>query len=133
MWAHPIMLTLLFFIVSGLVIIIMCKVFDFLTPAYSLWKEIAKGNLAVALALGGKIIGLALILHQAIAQNDTIWQTLGWSSLGIVMLLVAYYVFELITPNLNVNQELLQDNRAVGIVVMSLFIALGWIASASIL
>ncbi|MDD2421285.1 MAG: DUF350 domain-containing protein [Heliobacteriaceae bacterium] len=132
MLTHPAVFALLLFLFSCLVIIGIGLIFHFLTPIDRIREQLAQGNLAVALALGGEILATALILHQAIIHNDTIWQILGWSALGFAMLLIAGYGFQVILPGLNVRAQIAHDNRAVGFIVMSLYLAFGWIIKACI-
>jgi putative membrane protein len=49
--------------------------------------------------------------------------------LGIVLLLLGYWLFELITPSLNVQKELQEKNTAVAIVVGSLLVGIAYIVA----
>lgn len=48
---------------------------------------------------------------------------------GIVLLLLGYWLFELITPKLNVQKELMEKNMAVGVVVAALLLGIAYIVA----
>ncbi len=115
---------------------IIVMAYDIVTPSFKLWPEIQKGNLAVALAVGGQIIGAGIVFWSAISHNAVrdwaVFWTLIWAAFGGAMQIFGFLVFELITPRLAVGKELAEDNRAVGFVSMSIAVALGVIVSACI-
>ena len=47
---------------------------------------------------------------------------------GIVLLLLGYWLFELITPQINVQKELTEKNVAVAIVVAALLLGIAYVA-----
>ena len=81
---------------------------------YKNWEEIKNGNVAVALATGGKILGVCNIFRYSIERiiafrND-------W--MGIIrfyLIIIAYFLFEFLTPKFNVDEEIEKDNRSVGL------------------
>lgn len=121
-----------YFVLSSLVVFIFFLIDDLLVPAYVLWDEIRKGNIAVALATGGKMIGLGFVTMSAIQHNETVWMSMLWTAIGGVLLLAGYFVFELATPRIAVSREIAMGNRAVGLVSMCLSIGLGLIIGACI-
>ena len=121
-----------YFVLSSLVVFVFFLIDDLLVPAYVLWDEIRKGNVAVALATGGKMIGLGIITMFAIQHNETVWMSMLWTAIGGVLLLAGYFVFELATPRIAVLREIAMDNRAVGLVSMCLSIGLALIIGACI-
>ena len=114
-----------------LALIVFLSLFEFVTK-YSNWKEIKNGNVAVAMATGGKIFGICNIFRFAILSNDSIYCGLIWASFGFVLLLVAYFIFEFLTPNFRVDEEIFKDNRAVGFISMVISIALSFVIGASV-
>jgi len=99
---------------------------------YNDWAEIARGNAAAALALGGKVLGVANIMRMAVHTNSGVTDTVVWGLIGMVLLLLTYLVFEWVTPRLNVNRAIAEGNVAVGILSMVFSLALSMLIGASI-
>jgi putative membrane protein len=129
--ANPYLDTLAYFSVAILALIVFLAIFEFVTR-YNDWAEIKKGNVSVAMALGGKIFGICNIFRFAILNNDTILHSLIWASFGFVLLLVTYFIFEFLTPVFKIDQEIEKDNRAVGLLSMILSVALSYVIGASV-
>ena len=106
-------------------------IFSFLTKYHDL-NEIKLGNVAVGLAMGGLILGLSNIMRFAILSNNTLTGILIWGGVGIVGMIAGWLLFEILTPQFRVDEELSKDNRAVGIMVLAVFIAISYIVGASI-
>ncbi|WP_078595108.1 DUF350 domain-containing protein [Evansella clarkii] len=113
-------------------IVVSLAVFELVTK-YSTWTEIKKGNIAVALATGGKIFGVANIFRYSILENHSVISMLGWGIYGFVLLIFVYFIFEFLTPGFKVDEELRRDNRAVGLISFILSVALSYIIGASII
>lgn len=128
---NPYIATLAFFTVAILAMTVFLAVFELVTK-YSNWQEIKKGNVAVAMATGGKIFGIGNVFRFSIAANDSVYQSLIWASFGFVLLLAAYFIFEFLTPVINVDKEIARDNRAVGLLSMILSVALSYVIGASV-
>lgn len=122
----------LFVLAATAVILFATLIFELLTK-YNAWGEIQKGNMAVALALGGIVIGVANIMHFAITTNDRLIDTLKWGGVGTVLLLIVYFAFELLTPKLNINDEIAKGNIAVGFLSFVFSFAFSFIIGASII
>ena len=95
-------------------------------------EEIKKGNLAVAMATGGKILGIANIFRYSISDHDTLLTMIGWGAAGFLLLLFAYFIFEFLTPSFNIDEEIRNDNRAVGFISFVISVGLSFIIGASI-
>ncbi|MDT8859454.1 DUF350 domain-containing protein [Alkalihalobacillus sp. MEB130] len=121
-----------YYSVSILALILFLTIFETVTR-YRNWEEIKKGNIAVALATGGKIFGVANIFRHSIAYSDSLLMMLSWGVLGFFLLLVGYFVFEFLTPGFKVDQEIEKDNRAVGFIAMIISIGLSYVIGASII
>ena len=113
-------------------LIVYLAIFEFVTK-YSTWEEIKKGNVAVALATGGKIFGVANIFRHSIMDNNSVIGMLGWGTYGFLLLLFVYFIFEFLTPGFKVDEELKNNNLAVGLISFVLSISLSFIIGASIL
>ncbi|WP_078555429.1 DUF350 domain-containing protein [Bacillus alkalicellulosilyticus] len=124
--------TVAYFSVAVLAIIVFLTIFELVTK-YSNWVEIKKGNVAVAMATGGKIAGISIIFHFSITMNDSILVMLGWGVFGFILLLISYFMYEFLTPSFNVDEEIQKGNVAVGLISLILSIALSFVIGASII
>jgi putative membrane protein len=130
--SHPFSAVLAYFSVGILALIVFLSLFEWVTK-YDSWNEIRKGNLSVAMATGGKIFGICNIFRFSIESNDTIYQSLLWAAVGFVLLLVAYFLFEFLTPVFRIDDELEKDNRAVGFLSLVLSASLSYIIGAAVI
>ncbi|MFD2671295.1 DUF350 domain-containing protein [Marinicrinis sediminis] len=129
---HAFMETLAYFSVAVLALILFLALFEMVTR-YTTWTQIKAGNVAVAMAVSGKIFGICNVFRYAIElKNDSMYVAFGWASYGFVLLLAAYYIFEFLTPVFKVDEALEQDNRAVGFISLTLSVALSYVIGASI-
>ena len=117
-------------VVLSLVVFLSC--FELVTK-YKCWTEIKKGNLAVAMATSGKIFGICNIFRFAIESHESIYESLIWGAFGFVILLVAYFLFEFLTPVFKIDEEIARDNRAVGFISMVISISLSYVIGATIM
>lgn len=115
-----------------LALIVYLTLFDLVTK-YKTWEEIKNGNIAVALATGGKIFGVANVFRYSITHNDTVFEMFGWGTFGFILLVFVYYLFEFLTPGFNVDEELGKNNRAVGLLSFIISVSLSYIIGATIL
>lgn len=113
-------------------LIIFLVIFDLVTK-YKTWEEIKKGNVAVSLATGGKVFGVANVFRYSIMHNDSVMEMLAWGTIGFILLIFVYFIFEFLTPGFKVDEELEKDNRAVGFLSFILSISLSFIIGATIL
>ncbi|TXL62528.1 DUF350 domain-containing protein [Cerasibacillus terrae] len=117
-------------------VVILCSfvflaIFELVTT-YKNWTEIKKGNIAVALATGGKIIGIAIIFRYSIEHNDTLLQSIGWGAIGFLLLLSGYFIFEFLTPTMKIDEEIGKGNKAVGFISFIISVGLSFVIGASI-
>jgi putative membrane protein len=116
-------------------------VFAFTTPykEYALIREGAETGdpqkvaaaKAAAHDLGGKIVGLAIVLASAIFHAVSLWDLVVWGVVGTVFQVLVFYLFELITP-FKVVSEIPKGNVSVGIFASRLSIAAGLLMAALI-
>lgn len=123
--------TLTCFLVAVLIILATVFVFTRVTR-YDDWKEIAGGNVAAALALGGKVFGVANIIRFSVLSNTSATHTIFWGAFGASLLVMVYLLFEWLTPKLNVNREIASGNVAVGVISMIFSVAASFVIGASI-
>lgn len=123
--------TLTCFLVSVAIILAGTFVFTKVTR-YNDWQEIAGGNVAAALALGGKVLGIANIIRFSVLSNTSAAHTIFWGALGSALLIIVYLLFEWLTPRLNVNREIAAGNTAVGIISLVFSVAASFVIGASI-
>lgn len=130
-WENDLVVTAANFSVVVLCIIVFMAVFELVTK-YRNWEEIKNGNVAVALATGGKIVGVANVFRFSIQQHDSLFQMIGWGVFGFILLLVGYFIFEFLTPKFNIDEEIQNDNRAVGLISLMISVGLSFVIGAGI-
>ncbi len=114
-----------------LCMVLFLAVFELVTK-YRNWEEIKKGNMAVAMATGGKIFGIANVFRHSISHNDTILTTIGWGVFGFLLLLIGYFIYEFLTPKFRIDEEIENDNRAVGFISLAISVGLSYVIGAGI-
>ncbi|MGG3527588.1 DUF350 domain-containing protein [Bacillus pseudomycoides] len=85
----------------------------------------AKGNKAASYALGGRLLGLAIVLYSTAANSISLLDMVLWGAIGILAQIIAFYLAEWLTPRFNINQSIEEDNQAVGLFLMFLSISIG--------
>lgn len=123
--------TLALYSVSILALVVFLAIFETVT-SYRNWIEIKKGNVAVAMATSGKIFGVANIFRHSIQNADSLLIMLMWGAIGFVLLLLSYFIFEFLMPSFKVDEEIKNDNRAVGLISMIISIGLSYVIGAGI-
>ena len=130
-WSHPLVETAGYFSVVVLCLIVSMVIFELVTK-YKNWEEIQKGNVAVAMATGGKIFGVANIFRYSIEQHNSLPEMIGWGLYGFTLLIIAYLLFEFLTPKFNMDKEIEEDNRSVGFISLTISVGLSFVIGASI-
>jgi putative membrane protein len=131
-WENPLVETAASYSVVVLCLVVFMAVFEIVTR-YNNWQEIKSGNLAVAMATGGKIFGIANIFRFSIEHNDSLLQTMGWGLFGFILLLSGYFIYEFLTPSFKIDQEIENDNRAVGFISLVISVGLSYVIGANII
>lgn len=131
MLGHPLGALLGYFTVAILGLVVFLSIFEMVTK-YNCWEEIRKGNVAAAMATGGKIFGICNILRFSIESGASIYETMKWSVAGFLLLLLAYFLFEFLTPVFSIDDEIGADNRAVGLTAMLISVSLSYVIGAVI-
>ncbi|WP_277586668.1 DUF350 domain-containing protein [Psychrobacillus antarcticus] len=130
-WSNPLVESAGYFSVVILCLLVSMVIFEIVTK-YNNWEEIRKGNVAVALATGGKIFGICNIFRYSIEQHNSLFQMVGWGLFGFTLLIIAYWLFEFLTPTFNVDQEIENDNRSIGFISLVISVGLSFVIGASI-
>jgi len=130
-WQHPLVETVGYFSVVTLCLVVAMVLFEIVTK-YKNWEEIKNGNVAVALATGGKILGVCNIFRYSIESHSSLLQMICWGLFGFVLLIFAYLLFEFFTPNFKVDDEIAKDNRSVGFISFTISLGLSFVIGASI-
>ncbi|RHW40688.1 DUF350 domain-containing protein [Neobacillus notoginsengisoli] len=130
-WQNEFIQIAAYYSVVILCLVVFLAAFELVTK-YKNWEEIKKGNMAVAMATGGKMFGIANIFRHAIQEHTSVVAMVGWGVFGFALLIGGYFIFEFLTPKFNVDEEIEKDNRAVGFISMVISIGLSYIVGAGI-
>ncbi|MGE8078515.1 DUF350 domain-containing protein [Peribacillus loiseleuriae] len=130
-WENEYVYTTAYYSVVILCIVLFLAVFELVTK-YKNWEEIKNGNISVAMATGGKIFGISNVFRHSIIHNDSLLMMIGWGVYGFVLLLLGYFIFEFLTPGFKIDEEIENDNRAVGLLAMIISIGLSFVIGAGI-
>ncbi|KKI93195.1 membrane protein [Bacillus sp. SA1-12] len=129
---EPFILTAIYFIIAIAIVIVGLVIFEMLTRKYKDWDEVLNGNHAVSLSIGGKIVGICIILAFSIYHSASVMDTIIWGAFGILLQMVAYLLFELFTRKFSVEDQLKKGNISVGIISICVSIGLAFVIGASI-
>ncbi|GAA0333518.1 DUF350 domain-containing protein [Bacillus carboniphilus] len=130
-WENSLVETAAYYSVVVLCMIVFLTIFELVTK-YKNWQEIKNGNIAVALATGGKIFGIANVFRHSIQQHDSLLDMIGWGVFGFLLLLIGYFIFEFLTPKFKIDEEIENNNKAVGLISMVISVGLSYVIGAGI-
>lgn len=130
-WENEYIQIAAYYSVVILCMVVFLAIFEVVTK-YKNWEEIKKGNMAVAMATGGKIFGMANIFRFTIEKDDSLLTMIGMGVFGFGLLLVGYFIYEFLTPKFKIDEEIQKDNRAVGFISMVISIGLSYVIGAGI-
>jgi putative membrane protein len=130
-WENVYIQTAAYYSVVILCAVLFLTIFELVTK-YKNWDQIQKGNLAVAMATGGKLFGIANIFRHSIEAHHALLIMIGWGFFGFLLLLIGYFIFEFLTPKFRIDDEIENDNRAVGFISMMISIGLSYVIGAGI-
>lgn len=86
---------------------------------------------AAAHDLGGKIIGLAIVLASTVFHSLSLGDLILWGVIGILFQVLVFYLFELLTP-FKVVSEIPKGNVSVALFASRLSVASGLLMAALI-
>ncbi|MGE7021602.1 DUF350 domain-containing protein [Solibacillus cecembensis] len=115
--------------VSISLLVIGMLLFTLSTPKIKEFQLIAQKNVSAAMLLGGKVMGLAIVLGAAAEYSISLVDMAIWGAIGIVAQVVVFFIAELITIRFSIQKAIEEDNRAVGTILLSLSLAVGWIVA----
>ncbi|KKM33305.1 DUF350 domain-containing protein [Bacillus anthracis] len=96
------------------------------------FKLMAQGNKAVSYVLGGRLLGLAIVLYSTAANSISLFDMVSWGAVGILAQIIVFYLAEWLTPCFNINKSLEEDNQAVGLFLMFLSLSIGIVIAGCI-
>ncbi len=118
--------------VSISLLVVGMLLFTLSTPKIKEFQLIAQKNVSAAMLLGGKVVGLAIVLGAAAEYSISLLDMAIWGAIGIVAQVVVFFIAELITIRFSIQKAIEEDNRAVGTMLLSLSLAVGWIVAKCI-
>lgn len=115
--------------VAFVLLIVGVVLFTISTPKLKEFRLIAEKNVTAALSLGGKIVGLAIVLGAAAEYSVYLLDMALWGAIGILSQIIVFFLAEIITIRFSIHKAIEEDNRAVGTMLLSLSLAVGWIVA----
>lgn len=103
--------------------------FEISTTKVKEFKLITQKNTTAALSLGGKVLGLAIVLGAAAEYSVDLMDMAIWGLIGIVSQIIVFLLAELITIRFSISKAIEGDNRAVGVMLLTLSLSIGWIVA----
>lgn len=103
--------------------------FEISTRNIKEFKLIAEKNLTASLSLGGKMIGLAIVLGAAAEYSVSLMDMVVWGIIGILAQIIIFIFAEVVTIRFSIQKAIEEDNRAVGFMLLSLSLSVGWVVA----
>lgn len=119
----------LYLLVSLGLLVVGVFLFEISTTKVKEFTLIAEKNVTAALSLGGKVIGLAIVLGSAAENSVDLLDMAIWGAVGIIAQIICFILAEVLTIRFSIENAIKEDNRAVGIMLFSLSIAVGWVVA----
>ncbi|MCR5777564.1 MAG: DUF350 domain-containing protein [Lachnospiraceae bacterium] len=132
--------TLVYLAVGLLLMMIAYCIIDLLIPV-DFPKEIKDGNKAVGWVSAGIYASLGFIIRSAIISFDVseahdllpgIISTAEFAGIGVVALVIGYFIVDLVNTKFNFGVELGKKNEAAGIMIFGIFMGVAFIVSGVI-
>lgn len=118
-----------YLVAALLLLLVGIFLFEKSTTKLQEFQLIAQKNVAAALSLGGKLLGLAIVLGAAAEYSVSLVDMIIWGVIGIVAQIISFILAEVISIRFSIQKAIEEDNRAVGFMLLSLSIAVGWIVA----
>ncbi|WP_404333107.1 DUF350 domain-containing protein [Mesobacillus maritimus] len=112
-----------------LLLVVGTVLFEITTTKVKEFKLISQKNQAAAMSLGGKIVGLAIVLGAAAEYSISLLDMAIWGVIGIISQIIVFILAELLTIRFSISKAIEEDNRAVGIMLFTLSLSIGWIVA----
>jgi putative membrane protein len=118
---------------TGLLLLLLGVLVFELTTKFSDRELIRQGNIAVALKLWGKGIGLAIVLYTVWGHSLSLFDAFIWGVIGILTQVISYWIIEyILTPKTNLAQKVEEGNVAIGVSLFGASITVGLIVAGSL-
>ncbi len=90
-------------------------------------KEIHNGNEAAGIYMGGKLIGLSIIVGM-VSYSSHSWLAMAvWSLIGMAILCLVYLIVDFLTPGFKVCEEIAKGNKAVAQLLRAVIIGTSFV------
>ncbi|MDQ6595958.1 DUF350 domain-containing protein [Bacillus salipaludis] len=119
------MVSFLSYLAVSLVLLLVGLFLMEITTKVKEFSLMAKGNKAASYVLGGRLLGLAIVLYSTVANSISLTDMALWGAVGILAQIIVFYLAEWLTPRFNVTQSIEEDNQAVGLFLMFLSVSIG--------
>jgi putative membrane protein len=103
-----------------------------LTTKNEKFKMIGQGNTTAAMVIGGKMLGLAVVIGSAIANSISLVDMVIWGTIGIIFQIIAHLLAEVVTIRFSIKDAIDLDNRAVGVFLLLMSLSIGWVIAQSL-
>lgn len=132
--------TFVYLVVGLIVMMLGCFVIDLLIPV-DFPKEIHDGNKAVGWVSAGIYAALGFIIRSAIISfqvseaaglKEGLLDTLQYSAVGVVAMIIGYFVVDIVNRKFNFAEALKEKNEAAGIMIFGIFMGIAFIVSGVI-
>ncbi|WP_147532077.1 DUF350 domain-containing protein [Bacillus marasmi] len=119
----------LYLLVSLGLLLVGVFLFEISTTKVREFQLIAQKNVTAALSLGGKVVGLAIVLGSAAENSLDLLDMAVWGAVGIIAQIICFILAEVLTIRFSIENAIKEDNRAVGVMLFSLSLAVGWVVA----
>ncbi|MGG1396647.1 DUF350 domain-containing protein [Bacillus salipaludis] len=119
------MVSFLSYLAVSLVLLLVGLFLMEITTKVKEFSLMAKGNKAASYVLGGRLLGLAIVLYSTVANSISLTDMALWGAVGILAQIIVFYLAEWLTPRFNVTHSIEEDNQAVGLFLMFLSVSIG--------
>ena len=122
-----IVIFLLYFVTSVILLVAFLAAYTLITHIHE-WRLIGSGNTAVAIALGGAMIGFALPLASAIVHSQSLTDSVITAAIALVVQLLCFAAMRLLRRDARL--ALAQGDMAEGVFLASTSLVLGILNAA---
>jgi putative membrane protein len=91
----------------------------------NLFKLIKAGNVSAGIVLTGKLIGSAITMAFVISNSVDLLDMIIWSVIGLAAQIIAFFLYEVLTPKFSVYQAIEDNNISAAIVSLGISMAVG--------
>ena len=123
------LLYLKYFGVALIMLVVFAAVYTRITPIREL-AAIKEGNVACALSFSGALIGFCITLFSSMMQSVGMLSFVIWGAAAAVIQILVYFVATRLIPD--ADEQLRNNNVAVGILFLGLSVSIGILNAASL-